>query len=46
MALRDYLFGRQLATDEEGEQRVGCSPGFRCSGSMRWDRRRTGPRRH
>ena len=28
MALADYLFGRALATDEEGEQRVGVSAGI------------------
>ena len=28
MSLSDYLFGRQLATDEEGEQRVGVLAGI------------------
>ena len=28
MSLFDYLFGRHLATDEEGEQRVGVLAGI------------------
>ena len=28
MSLLDYLFGRHLATDEEGEQRVGVLAGI------------------
>src|SRR4029079_15553573 len=28
MALTDYLFGRRLATDEEGEQRIGVLAGI------------------
>jgi hypothetical protein len=28
MTLTDYLFGRRLATDEEGEQRVGVLAGI------------------
>ena len=35
MRLMGLLFGRMLATDEEGEQRVGILAGTPCSGSMR-----------
>ena len=43
-SFRDLLFGRPLATDEEGEQRVGCSPASRCSASTRSAPRPTGRR--
>jgi hypothetical protein len=42
MALTDVLFGRSLATDEEGEQRVGVWAAIPMLGSMRLARRRTG----
>ena len=45
MSLSDYLFGRRLATFEEGEQRVGASRAFPCSGSTPWLRRLTVPKR-
>lgn len=35
MPLMDYLFGRPLATDEEGEQRVGVWAGIPMLGERR-----------
>ena len=44
MTVADLLFGKTLASDEEGEQRVGVLSAFRCSGSTRSVPRRTARR--